>query len=565
MTQPELDKLWNDAKERINLVNLPQQSARKEALKVGVAWPPTESTEAVSEVVAFDALTAANETVLQAQAALETAVVSFQNTVDEKIALINRNTAYWKAGLEVKRLEVEAAKPKPPIIDKPPVKVLKKLVGSSLKPDPDFSIKNFSGELEKTITRIGVAVEQTAKEKVNFNDIHSGNLGRVNYALATAWRGQVGRSVRFWITELSLIGRAFGSSWHLDESIRCFDELMKSIVEVTATIGGKKHTYWEFNYNYDVVKNSAVFKSDPNDKEWGLALGALDEIIHNMWESGRDDLKARIKRGEEILAAADYYWYHRSGRNWLWSKGPRDRVIHPYTAGIITFDNRAQRTNDKDARADFIKLRDDSLKKLEAEMMYYDNGKFGECLTWAYNVWEATEPRQRNDDRRDGYQPFVYVMHNQLLFLQLGLKGLGMFASERFQKALANTMYAGMASPPQKFVCKDGTKMESYTWVDHCPVSERVVDGTKTSKNEKAFENEYQKRILVTSASKDGTYFEPKKQVDAAGAGLGLMMGSPEFAALGKDEFVGSTSGTNISFLVGYALRLGLQEDRFVW
>ena len=593
MNQTELQAEWDKAKAQINTVNKTKQALRAKAAAVNVPWYPKSETDAVSEQVAFDALVAASAAVsqaetaqAQAEAALTEAkattaqtktaeaqaVVNFRNVTAEKVGSLQRETAYYRRKLEAASTPPEPAKP-------PPIKSLAEL---SLKPDPKFDLKAFSGELGQVLSLINSAVEQNAKRP--FEDpkkINPGSLGQVNNAIISAWRNQIGRAVGFWVTSLGFLGQAFGSSWHVDEAVRCFDTIVAGMVKQTGKFGGKSLTWWEFQYDVDTLRGLAPFASNPNDKEWGLSVATLMDLVHKMWASGRDDLKDRVKRGLEIVDADAQYWYYKSGRDPLWAQGARDRVIHPYAKGLIRFYQRreiAQAQGDSALVKELTGLIDDSLQKLEAEMIFYDNGKYGECLTWAYNVLGATQAAQQNDS--DPYQPFVYCCHDQLLFLQLGLYGLGVFATERFQRALANSVYAGMGDKPYRTVLRNGTVLETvktgkgqeqiYTWNDNSPVSERVTDGTKMLQRKHTYKTVGgSKRTLVTKTSAD--YFEPQSQVENAGAGVGLLFASPEYLDFARREFLTnnkgelSVGGTGISFMTGLALRLGMQQGLFTW
>ncbi len=120
MTAEQLEQLWADAKARIKTENDAKQSVRTQALEVGVPWPKSERSEAVSEEVAFAGVRAANDGVTQAETALthakttlEHAQATFGATVDEKLALIRSETRYWQGGLETSSVPVSPPAPTP--------------------------------------------------------------------------------------------------------------------------------------------------------------------------------------------------------------------------------------------------------------------------------------------------------------------------------------------------------------------------------------------------------------------------------------------------------------------
>ncbi len=603
MTEAELNQEWTGGKARIDAANAPQQAARKKALAAGVPWPEQGGTEAVSEQVAFDALKAAYATVVQAEAALaqakdaETqALASFRNTVAEKVAIIERETAYWERGLELK---AEA--------EKPPVPAL---VGSSLVPDEKFSLTAFSGALLLLLTAVGKMVAANAKEAwPDVKTLHAGNLGAVNNAVTAATMQQVGRSVGAYLFMLELIGRVFGTDWHITESKRLFIQLRKNLIWDTATIWGVTISLWRPRSNWKGMEalNSTAngLATIRNDKELNLLTGTVGGMAYRFFEmlrSGAKDFATIAEDSLEVVLRLELL-QALLGRGDL--MGYTDRVIHPFVCimkymwqqGRIAEAHPAiyervvaklhKEMGDKikgilpAKAADRVKQCDDRVARmtimLENEIADVEqdvNGQTLKSYTWAYNVLGMTP----GASKEDGYQPLVYVKLLQTLLMEVGVYGLGMFATDDFQRKLANTQYAGVQPQPLQYRCIDEENWnDTLGWNTHCPIAERFVDGKDAEGQVHKFRFKARHggytRVLVTRPVVKGSdgerYFEANKKTWGDVVGPSLMFATGEHVKFSQREWGTpeniTSRGDDIGWCVGMALREARTQGLVTW
>ncbi len=489
-------------------------------------------------------------------------------------------------------------------------KVKRKLVGSSLVPDSAFTLAAFSGVLFTLLSYIGKMVAANAKEAwPKFKDLHYGNLGKVNYAVTAATMQQVGRSVGAYLFMLELLGRAFGTDWHITESKRLYEQLRKNLIWDTATIWGVKISLWRPRSNWKGVE---PLDSGPNgittiknDKELNLLTGTVGGMVYRFFEMLRSGVKAFAALAEDSLEVVLRLELLQAllGRGDL--MGYTDRVIHPFVCimkymwqqGRIAEAHPAiyervvaklhKEMGDKikgilpAKAADRVKQCDDRVARmtimLENEIADVEqdvNGQTLKSYTWAYNVLGMTP----GASKEDGYQPLVYVRLLQTMMMELGVYGIGMFATDEFQRRLSNTQYSGVQPEPLKYRCIDEeTWNDTFNWNTHCPIAERWVDGKDAKGQVHKFRFQARHggytRVLVTRPTvknSDGErYFETAKKTWGHEVGPSLMFATDEHVKFSQREWGTpddiKSRGDGVGWLVGMALRLGLAQGLVKW
>jgi len=373
----------------------------------------------------------------------------------------------------------------------------------------------------------------------------------------------------------------------------------------TGTFGGSQLSYWRMNArftdSYNGVPNGGV--NDLNDKEDALGWGMVSDAVYRLWcvLGQYPEHRELVEWGLKALLLTERKWHLKTG---VASNFPEDRVQHPFNRMLNHYYMQSEIAEKDPAlyekvaaelrkgvtvrqnwisgsaaeRAAWCRAKLEwAVNAQEAEMCLYENGDYGECATWAYNVYAATKESQRNTRREDGYQPTVYVWHAQVFFMQTGINGLGIFATERFQRALANTQYAVTQPAPLRYrrVGEEAWN-DVFAWLNHAPVSKRIVD----SKNRKGqaekftFTNNHQTRTLThnaivprtTPGSGDQYFQETTWGNDAGGA---LMFGSDDLLEYSRREWGTAEKPTSraddVGWLCGYALRLGIQAGLIKW
>lgn len=541
------------------------------------------------------------------------ALAALQGQLDSlgaKVRLIDtdrdlwRKEAWWRRELAGEK-KYGPQQPNPPETVKPE-KIIRKLVGSSITPDAAFSLDNYTGDLQKVLTAIDKAVKTNAKQTwPKVSDIHIGNVGRLHYAVTAAVKGMVGRSVHTYLGSLEFLARAFGTDWHITESVRLFDQLRKNLLYVTETYGGIRLSYYRMRNKFNELYASKAgdVSDDGNDKESTLGHSAVSDAQYRFWTvKEQPGMLERAEFWQEVLLLEEARWWLKTGGIWRF---PTDRTQHAHTAtikhyirqydlavnGAAFYERMAKKVvtglpeGAKAAvmlkasdRAAFCKGEiEKRIRWQQAEMKTVAEvigGETLERLTWAYNCNEGTLPAQRNPGNTDGFQPTTYIWMCEYEFMDIGLWGYGRYAAREFQEKMANTQYALAQPEPLRYRVTGSDKWnDTLLWTNNAPIDKRVPDGYKNPKQVTTltFENEYGTRTLIEKATQPGSqkefYYEKERWGDDAG--IGLMFATESFLKRSRAEWgdVDSIKSQphEIGWTCGYALRLGLEQKLFTW
>ena len=556
MQDSKLQALWDESRARIVPVNETKQVVRKEAVKAGVPWYPAQSTEVVSEQVAFDALVAASAAVTQAEAVLEQtktaetqALASFRNTVDEKIGIIERESAYYQRGLEQKQLEAEAAKPPP----KPP--------------ELSEVTKGALAEFEQAIDDFIATPKIDLKD---WNPAKGAHVGDLQYAIVGAPTYGVGRAVALACLSAQNQDKLYGFTAANRLIEYCFDTTSRALQTYSYKVGGKTITFPSWN----------MVNGPRNDKEWSLAdhfaALALEQFSRNEDRPGNGD---RIALCLEILDGSAGFWNQIQYRKDLY--GPIDRIIH---AGIA-FQRRHRVLSkfhpDRAQREISKALADAHARNILGEMALIDT-PIGIAITHGCVIVGMGDPRIVGGDKLQQFQPNCYCGHDSELLFALGLDGEEGFGAE-FQRAYANTVALLNYGAPFEWHSRDkvnnkgestsyGSKGVATMWNQIAPPAygkrpdARWLDARKP-KPEPITVTTLTGETRTIESADFGDHWRPWETMAAFGGGWSMAFGTDEYVKSNVDTFMGDDYkkfrgnlrlGAS-SFVAGLAAREGAQ------
>ena len=571
-----------EAKAKVDRADASRDAARDPVKKLGGDIMASQSGGPESdENAAFTVLEDAAQTFL---GALQHA----DNAVAAKVALIKAHEDELRERQRVLELKAEADKA-------PPVPAL---VGSSLVPDAKFDLDKLPVEIQRCLTVVKSKVEAYAKQPMpDPAKISPGSHGQINNALALVKMEQIGRGNHWLLMALQAVGRAFGTDIHVPETLRQFREIMPRLIKQAVTLSGVELTWWRMSYTGERPTDiGATNKDFTNDKENGLGMGALADMIYTMFEnlSARPELLPEVEAGMKVLLLHEQFWWLRTKGVWRF---PRDRVQHPFAIGSIYYEQQ-RRIAERDPKlyervvatiakeqpkvakgilptakervADCAARLAEGLAWQEAELDVYENGKYGDCTRWAYNVWMGSGEKQ-NADMADNPQPSIYLWHMQTILLQHAFYGLGRYTDPDFQRALSRTMYWITQPTPLKYRLRgeDGWK-DTVTWINAASEEHRWVDSKGASGVKKAsFNTPYGRRTITYSPHSNDGYFE-RGPLGHNDYGMSLIFAEDRAVKFTQETAWGTPDkpkggSTDIGFLCAYAIRLGLEQGVMTW